>query len=197
MINANSSVAFCLFNKDDQVDERMEARDEDSSHYESSHTILTSCEVVETPDITEMKEKDPEREIVGREGFHTSQLTDRGGEEAGEAVGHTISVLSLSPELHPSTSVALEQPESAEQQGGDLCSTQERQAKKEAGQSREEEAVNAFKMEMEGEDEEEDKLRQRALPVETIVSGTEVEEEPLQPEALAEESQVPQSLLFM
>lgn len=197
MINASSSVAFSFFNKDDQVDERMEARDEDSSHSESSHPILTSCEIagVESLDITKMKPKDPEREIVGREGFHRSQLTDRGGGEAGEAVGCTISV--LRDELHPSTSVALEQPKPAEQQGGDLCLTQERQAKKEAGESRQERTVSTFKMDVEGEDEEEDKLRQRALPVETIVSGTEVEQEPLHPEALAGKSQVPQNLLFL
>lgn len=196
MINASSSVAFSLFNKDDQVDERMEARDEDSSHSESSHPILTSCEIAdaESLDINKMKRKDPEREMVGREGFHRSQLTDRGGGEAGEAVGCTISV--LRDELHPSTSVALEQPKPAEQQGGDLCLTQERQAKKEAGESRQERTVSTFKMDVEGEDEEEEKLRQRALPVETIVSGTEVEQELLHPEALAL-SQVPQNLLFL
>lgn len=183
MINASSSVAFSLFNKDDQVDERMEGRDDDSSYS------------VESPDITKMKRKDSEKDIVGREGFHNSQLSDRRGGEAGEAVGCTISV--LRDELHPSTSVALEQPEPAEQQGGDLCLTQERQAKKEAGESREERAVSAFKMDVEGEDEEEEKLRQRALRVETIVSGTEVGQEPLHPEALAEKSQVPQNLLFV
>lgn len=178
---------FSLFNKDDQVDERMEARDEDSSHSESSHPILTSCEtadVVVSPDITEMKRQDPEREIVGREGFHKSQLTDGGGGEAGEAVGSTFSA--LRDELHPSTSAALDQPEPAEQQGGDRCLTQERQAKKEAGQSRQEK-----------EDGEEEKLRQRALQVETIASETEVEQEPLQPEAPAEKSQVLQNLLFL
>lgn len=198
MINASSSVAFSLFNKDDQVDERMESRDEDSSHSESSHPILTSCEiadVVESPDITKMKRKDPEGEIAGREGFHKSQLTDGGGGEAGEVVGRTISV--LRDELHPSTSVALEQPEPAEQQGGDLCLTQGRQAKKEAGESRRDKAGRAFRMDGEGEDEEEEKLRQRALQVETIVSGTEVEQEPLHPEAPAEESQVPQNLFLL
>lgn len=189
---------FSLFNKDDQVDERMEARDEDSSHSESSHPILTSCEtadVVVSPDITEMKRQDPEGEIVGREGFHKSQLTDGGGGEAGEAVGSTISA--SRDELHPSTSVALDQPEPAEQQGGDRCLTQERQAKKEAGQSRQEKAVRAFKIHVEGEDGEEEKLRQRALQVETIASGTEVEQEPLHPEAPAEKSQVLQNLLFL
>ena len=187
MINASSLVAFFLFNKDDQVDE---ARDEDSSHSESSHAILTSWEianVVESPDISKMKGKDPEREIVGREGFRRYQLSDGGGGEAGEAVGCTISVRK---DEHPSTSGALEQPEPAEQQEGDLSLTQERQAKKEAGQSREERAVNAFNMDVEGEDKEE-KPKQRALQVETIVSGTEAEKEPLHPESLAEKSQVP------
>lgn len=187
-----------LFNKDDQVDERMEARDEDSSHSESGHPIFTSCEaadVVVSPDITEMKRQDPEREIAGREGFHKSQLTDGGGGEAGEAVGSTISA--LRDELHPSASAALDQPEPAEQQGGDRCLTQERQAKKEAGQSRQEEAVRAVKVDVEGEDGEEEKLRQRALREDTIARGTEVEQEPLHPEAPAEKSQVLQNLLFL
>lgn len=196
MINTSSLVAFSCFNEDDQVVERMEARDEDSFHSESSHPIVTSCEIAaESPRITKMKEKDPEREIVGKEGFHRFQLTDRGGGEAGEAVGCTISV--LRDELHPSTSVALEQPDPAEQQGGDLCLTQDRQAKKEAAERREERAVSALKMDVDGEDEEEEKLRQRALQVETIVSGTEVEQDtPLHPEVLAEKSQVPMNLLF-
>lgn len=189
---------FSLFNKDDQVDERMEARDEDSSHSESSHPILTSCEtadVVVSPDITKMKRQDPEREIVGREGFHKSQLTESGGGEAGEAVGSTISA--LRDELPPSTSAALDQPEPAEQQGGDRCLTQERQAKKEDGQSRQEKAVPALKIDVEGEDGEEEKLKQKALQVETIASGTEVEQEPLHPKAPAEKSQVLQNLLFL
>lgn len=175
----------------------MEARGEDSSHSESSHPIVTSSEVAdESPGITQMKQKDSEREIVGREGFHRSQLTDRGGGEAGEAVGCTISV--LRDELHPSTSVALEQPDPADQQGGDLCLTQDRQAKKEAAERYEERAVSALKMDVDGEDEEEEKLRQRALQVETMVSGTEVEQDtPLHPEALAEKSQVPMNLLFL
>ncbi|CAG11027.1 unnamed protein product, partial [Tetraodon nigroviridis] len=156
---------------DDQVDERMEARDEDSS-----------------PDISKMKRKDPEKEIASREGFHRSQLTDGGAGEAGAAVGCTISV--RRDELHPSASVALEQAEPVEQQGGDLCLAQGKQAKKEAGESGEERAAGAFQMDVEGEDEEEEKLRHRALPVETIVSGTEVEQEPLHPETRAERSQI-------
>lgn len=164
--------------KDDQVDERMEARDEDSS-----------------PDISKMKRKDPEKEIASREGFHRSQLTDGGAGEAGAAVGCTISV--RRDELHPSASVALEQAEPAEQQGGDLCLAQGKQAKKEAGEIGEERAAGAFQMDVEGEDEEEEKLRHRALPLETIVSGTEVEQEPLHPETRAERSQVPQNLLFL
>lgn len=171
--------------KDDQVDERMEARDEDSSR------------PVETSDITKMKQKDPEKEMVGREGFHRSQLSDGGGGEAGAAAGCTISV--LRDERHPSTSVALEQPEPAEQRGGDQCPTQGKQAKQEAGESREEGAVSAYGMDAEGEDEDEEegKLREGAPPVETIVSGTEVEQEPLHPEARAEKSQVPQKLLIL
>lgn len=183
MINASWSVALSLFNKADQVDKGIEARDKDSSHS------------AESPEITKMKRKDPEKEMVGREGLHRSPLTDRGGGEAGEEVGCTISV--LRDELHPSTSAALEQPEPAAQQGGDLWLTQEKQAKREAGESREERAVSAFKMDVEGEDEEEEKLRRIALRVETIVSGTEVEQEPLHPETLAGKSQVPHSLLFM
>lgn len=155
----------------------METRDKESCHFESNHSILPSCKItdIEFPGIAEKRE-DPEREFVGREGIHRSQLTDR---EGGKAI-----------ELHTSTSVALEHPGPAEQQGGDLCLAQERPAKREAQES-------ALKMNVKAEAEEEKKVRQRVLQVKTVVSGIDVAQQQLFQKALAEKSQVHQNILFL
>ncbi|XP_011607932.1 uncharacterized protein cnsta isoform X1 [Takifugu rubripes] len=173
------------------VDGRMETRDKESCHFESNHPILPSCKItdIESPGIVEKRE-DPERELVGREGIHRSQLTDRGGGKAIEVERCTISA--VRNELHTSTSVALEQPGPAEQQGGDLCLAQERLAKREAQESCEKKTVNALKMNVKAEAEEE-KVRQRVLQLKAVVSGTDVAQQQLYQEALAEKSQLQES----
>lgn len=174
----------------------METRDKESSHFESNHPILPSCKItdIESPGFTEKRE-DPQRELVGREGIHRSQLTVRGGGKAIDVERCTISA--VRNELHTSTSVALEQSGPAEQQGGDLCLAQERLAKREAQESCEKKTVNALKMNVKAEAEEEKKVRQRVLQVKTVVSGTDVAQQQLYQEALAEKSQVHQNLLFL
>lgn len=174
----------------------METRDKESCHFESNHPTSPSCKItdVESPGIAEKRE-DPERELVGREGIHRSQLTDRGRGKAIEVERCTISAIRNEP--HTSTSVALEQPGPAEQQGGDLCLAQERLAKWEAQESCEKKTVNALKMNVKPEAEEEKKVRQRVLQVKTVLSGTDVAQQQLYQEALAEKSQVHQNLLFL
>lgn len=178
----------------------MEQRAEDSSHSQSSHPVIPSRNLADglnSPDTSEKDGDDPDRELEGRDGFHGSQLTDRQGRdrEGGEAeggVGYTISV--TRNELHPSTTRGMEQSKPAEQQGGDIGLAQEREAKREVEERDEEEAAEALEMEDEGDDEEEEKPKegdtpfsQKALPVETLVSGADVEEQQLHWEALAEE----------
>lgn len=178
-------LVFLFWNKGGHVDGRMETRDKESYHFESNHPILPSCKItIESPGIAEKRE-DPERELVGREGIHRSQLTDRGGGKAIEVERCTISA--VRNELHTSTSVELEQPGPAEQQGGDICLAQERLAKREAQES-------ALKINVKAEEK---KVRQRVLQVKTVVSGTDVAQQQLCQEALAEKSQVRQNLLFL
>lgn len=124
--------------------------------------------------------------------FYRSQLIDRGGGKAIEVERCTISV--LRDGLHFSRNVPLVQPEPAEKHG-DLCVAHERQAKKEAEESCEEKEVKALKMDVEGEAEEEN-VRQTALQVETVVSGTDVEQQPPHQDALFKKSQVCQNILF-
>nr|XP_046239869.1 consortin isoform X2 [Scatophagus argus] len=175
-------------------------RAEDSCHFQSSHPVIPSINLVDrlsSPEISEKDREDPDRELKERDGLNGSQLTDRQGsdreegeKEGGE--GHAISV--IRNELHPSTAGEMDQPKPAEQQGGDFGLAQEREANREEGETDKEETAEALEMEDEGEDEEEERLKeghssfcQKALPVETLVSGAEVETQQLQQEALAEE----------
>lgn len=180
-------LVFLFLNKGGHVDRRMETRDKESCHCETNHPILPSCKItdIESPGIAEERE-DPERELIGREEIPRSQLTDREG--AIEVERYTISA--IRNELHTSTKVALEQPGPAEQQGGDLSLAQERLAKREAQES-------ALKINVKAEAEEEKKVRQRVLQVKTVVSGTDVAQQQLYQEALAEKSQVHQNFLFL
>ncbi|XP_039994047.1 consortin [Xiphias gladius] len=182
------------------VEGGIEQRARDSSHSESSDPVQPSINLADRPNSPEISEKDredPNRESEGREGFRGSQLTDkqdsdREGGEAEGAVGHTISALGNG--LHPSTAGEMDQSKPAEQQGGDLGPPERQEAKWEEEESDVEEAAEALEMEDEGEEEEEEKQKERdsafcqkALPVETLVSGAEVEVQQLHQEALAKE----------
>lgn len=166
------------FNEAHQVDGGMEQREEDSSHSHSSHPVIPSCSLADDLNslgVSDTDREDTERNLEGGGGFHRSQFTDKGVGEAKGAVGYTISA--ITDELHPPTTGAMEQSKPAEHQGGDLCLAQERERKQEDdGKS-----IEAMKMEVEGEDEEEEKLTegQKAL-------WADVEEQPLQQEALVE-----------
>ncbi|XP_051235147.1 consortin isoform X1 [Dicentrarchus labrax] len=185
-----------------QVDRGMEhkERGEDSSCSQSGHPVIPSIKLVDglnSPEISEKDREDPDRELEGRDSFHESQLTDKQGRdgEGGEAeggVGYATSI--MGNELHPSTAGEMDQSKPAEQQGGDLGLAQEKEVKREEEERDVEEAADALEMEDEGEDEEEEKQKvrdspfcQKALPVETLVSGAEVEEQQLHQEASAGE----------
>lgn len=167
----------------------MEQRAEDSSHSQRSHPFIPSHNLADGKD-----REDPETQLEGRAGFCGSELIERQARDgvktdAEGGVGYTVSA--VREKLHPSATGAMEQSKSAEQQGGDLGHTQEREAKREVEERDEEAAVEALEMEVEGEDEDEDKLKggdasicQKAPPVETVVSGTDEEEEQLHQEAL-------------
>lgn len=177
----------------------MEQRAEDSSHSQSGRLVVPPISLTDgliSPEISEKDREDPDRELEGRDGFHRSQLTDRqgsnkGGGETEGGVGNTIPV--TGNVLHPSSSGEMDQSKPAEQQGGDLGLAQEKEARKEE-EGDVEEAAEALEMEEEGEDEEEEKQKKRgsplcqeALPVETLVSGAEVEAQQLHQETLTEE----------
>lgn len=175
---------FPFLNQDGHVDGRLEPQDKDSSHSESNHPSLPSCEFadVESPGIAE-KEEDLGRELVDGEVFHRSQLIDRGG---GKALGGERCTSSVIRDgRHLSRNVAVVQPEPAVKHG-DLCLAHERLAKTGAEDSCEEREVNALKRDVEGEAEEEN----------VVVSGTDVEQQPLHQDAPVEKSQVCQNLLF-
>ncbi|XP_038557175.1 consortin isoform X1 [Micropterus salmoides] len=183
-----------------QVGRGTEQRAGDSSCSQSSQTVIPSINLADglnSPEISGKDRGDPGRDLEGRGCFHGAQLTDRQGSnrEGGEAeggVGYTISV--IGNELHPCTAGEMDQSKPAEQQGGDLGLAQEREAKREEEERDVEEAAEALEMEDEGEDDEEEKQKkvdfpscQKALPVETLVGGAEVEVQQLHQEALAEE----------
>ncbi|XP_033931166.1 consortin isoform X1 [Pseudochaenichthys georgianus] len=177
-----------------QVDEWMEPRGHDSSSPRSSPPVVPSINLTDHLDSPETSGR--EREDLNRKGcFHGDQLTVKQGSdgEVGEAEGgveQTTSVIGNG--LHPSTDGEMDQSKPAEQQGGDLGPAQEREAKKDEEESDLEKAAEVLAMEEEGEEEEEKERQkkrdapwcQEALPVETLISGAEVE---LQQEAHAEE----------
>lgn len=178
-----------------QVEGGMEQRPEDSSC-----PVIPSSNLpdgLNSPDIAEKDREVRDRELEGRDGFHGSQLTDEqvsdreGGEPEG-GVGHTISVIGNG--LHPSTAGGMDQSKPAEQQGEDLGPAQEQEAKKEEEEIDVEEAAEAVEMEDEGEEEEGEETQkerdspfsQKGLPVETLVSGAEVDVQQLHQDTLAQ-----------
>lgn len=207
----HSSTLLCIFfHPVHQVDGGMAQRTEDPSHSQSSHPVIASTNLTDRLKSSEISEKDseePDREIQGRDSFHGTQLTDkeRINRERGEAEGddrYTITVIGNG--LHPPTAAGMDQPKPAEQQGGDLGLAQEKEAKVEEGEREVEVevAVEALEMKHKGDEEEKEKQKERdsdysqkALPVETLVSGAELEVKQLHQEApaewkLHEESQV-------
>ncbi|XP_068448567.1 consortin isoform X2 [Clinocottus analis] len=167
-----------------EVDEGME---------QSGHPVIPSSSLTEglhSPEISEKGRSDPDRDC-----FHGDQLSDKqsSNREGGEAEGgaeYTISVIGNG--LHPSTAGEMDQSKPAEQQGGDLGPTQEQEAKGGEDGREVEEAAEALEMEDEDEEEERQKekdsaLCQKALPVETLTSGADVELQQMHPDTLAEE----------
>ncbi|XP_041645254.1 consortin [Cheilinus undulatus] len=173
-----------------QSDRGMEQRAADSSHSLSSCPVKPSINLSDghnSPEMSEKDRRDPDRESPGRD------FSDSEGRKPEEGVGRTISV--IGNELHPSLTGEMDQPKPAEQQGGDLGLAEEKEAKREE-ETEVEEAAEALEMEEEGEEEEEEKQRERespfcqkALPVETLISGAEVEAQHLHQEARTEEKQ--------
>ncbi|KAM4592566.1 consortin isoform 2-T4 [Odontesthes bonariensis] len=179
-----------------QVEGGMEQRAEDSFF-----PVMPSINLPERLNSPELSEKDGEdlnRKLEGRGIFYGSDKQGDGGmgEEAAGGVGCTISVIGNG--LHPCTAVGMDQSKPAEQHGGDLGPVQEKEAKgEEEEESDVEEAAEALVMEdEEAEDEGEERHKegdssfcQRALPVETLVSGAEVEVQQLnQDEKLHDET---------
>ncbi|KAM3624696.1 uncharacterized protein V6R79_000336 [Siganus canaliculatus] len=180
VVCCSTSVSSC------QTGAGMEQRVKGSSDYQSSHPVIASINLADrlkSPEVAEKDRGDPDRGGEGRDGFLGAQLTERQSsrEEAAVAeggVGYTIPA--PGNELHPSSAEEMDQSEAAEQQGG----AQEKEVKKEEEDGDVEEATEALEMEDDGEDEEEEK----SLPVQTLVSGSEVEIQQLPQEPLTEEN---------
>lgn len=184
----------CVCHAAGQGDGEMEQRAEDSSHFQSGHPVIPSCNLADglnSPDISGKDREDPDRELGESEGFHGSQLSDRERGETEGGVGYSVSI--IRNELHPSTTGEMEQSKPAEQQGGDLGLRQERKAKREVEERDKEEAAKTLAMEDEGDDEEEEKPKegnnfsQKTHPMENLVSGANVEEQQLHQAVLAGE----------
>lgn len=162
----------------------MEQKAPNPSHYQSSHVpSFNLTGGLHSPEISEKARSDPGKEVEGGVCFHGDQVTDKhsgqraGGEEGG-GVEYATSVRGNG--LHPSTAGIIDQSKPAEPQGGDLGPTRGKEAKREV-----KEAAEALEMEdEEGEDEQEKSVCQKALPVDTLASGADVE---LHHEAPAEE----------
>ncbi|XP_061601315.1 consortin [Cololabis saira] len=180
-------------NSDHQVEGRMEQKAEDSLC--PVIPSILSPEICSSLEISEKDGENPARESERRGIVYGSPRTEEqsqvgeGGDSGGGGVGCTISVIGNG--LHPSPAGAMDQSKSAEQQG-DLYQAREEEEKGEV-----EEAAEALEMEDEGaedEGEEEQKeggpdSRQEPLPVETLVSGAEVEPQQLNQNALGQEKQ--------
>ncbi|KAF7662102.1 hypothetical protein LDENG_00246320 [Lucifuga dentata] len=165
---------------------------------EQSSQLLTpsiNIDNLHSPENTENnreREPDPDQELEGRASFHGTQLTDREGSDREEGgIEYTISVGGKG--LHPSAAGVMDQSKPAEQQGGDIGPTQEKEVKKEEEEREKEEAAEAVEMEDEGDEEEENQqevdssFSQKALPEEILVSEPEVEVQQLHQEARPEE----------
>ncbi|CAB1459805.1 unnamed protein product [Pleuronectes platessa] len=183
----------------DQVDRGTEQRDNDSFP-QSGDPVTPSINLTDRlslPEIVDKDSEDPDRALDGRDGFHGSQLTyeqgsDRERGEAEGGLGHTIPA--IENDLHPSTAGEMDQSKPAEQQGGDLGLAEGKEVKREEEERSVEEAAEALEMDDEGEEDDKEKQKkkdvafyQRALPVDNLGSGAEVEEEQLQQEVPAEE----------
>lgn len=158
-----------------QVDRQLE-QSADAPHLsQGSHpaSIVPSSDLTDglsSPGVSQMDGGDLGRQVEARRGeaFPASQLSEQAA-AGGLSAGSISTAAHLADELHPPTAGGMDQSEPAEPQGGDLGLAQKQEAKRSEEERDVEEAVEALEMEDEGEDDEEGK--QRALPVETLVSG--------------------------
>ncbi|KAM8894814.1 consortin isoform 2-T2 [Spinachia spinachia] len=185
-----------LFNSVHRVDEGMEQKAPDPSHYHSSHAVIPSFNLTDglnSPEISEKASSDPDKEVEGGIRFHRDWATDkrsgqREGGEPGGGVEYTMSV--RGNRLHPSTAGEIDQSKPAEPQGEALGPTQEKEAKQDREKGEVKKAAEALEMEDEEGEEEQERRKgqksvcQKALLVDSLVSGADVE---LHHEAPAEE----------
>ncbi|KAM9409237.1 consortin [Pholidichthys leucotaenia] len=165
---------------------------------DSFYPVMPSINLPDGPNSPENSYKDREDPCRDLDGNDTSQLTDKqshvgGVGEAGGGEGDTTSVIGNG--LHPSTAGEMDQSMPAELQGEDLGPAQEKEAKEEEEEESDvEEAEEALEMEDGEGEEEEDEAKneeldshfsQNRLPVETLVSGAEVESQQLHQDAPA------------
>ncbi|XP_068171572.1 consortin isoform X2 [Antennarius striatus] len=181
-----------------QIHEGMEQR---SSHSQSCRPVKPStggAVRLNAPEISQTDTEDLHRGLDGRDDIDNSQLThghSRDVDEGKEEGEYTNSV--IKNELHPSNAEEMDQSKPAEQQGGVLSVVQEKEAKgEEEERDDDKEEVEAMEMEGEEEEEEEDNPKegdtpfyQKALPVESLVSGVESHQESRAEEQLHDEAQ--------
>lgn len=166
---------------------------EDPSCSQCSHPDVPAVNLadsIKSPEISKTERKDPGGELEGSDSFHGSQVTEhknREEEEAVEDVGYSITATGNG--LHPSAAGAMDQSKPAEQQEEDSGPAEEKEAKNEDKERDVEEGVGALELKDEGEEENQKKRAfcQKALPVETVVSGAELKVQHLEQETLAEE----------
>uniref|UniRef100_A0A8C5N6P2 Consortin C-terminal domain-containing protein n=1 Tax=Gouania willdenowi TaxID=441366 RepID=A0A8C5N6P2_GOUWI len=177
------------FEAANQVEEGMEHRAE-----ESSKTVIPSINSSERPSSPENSGRDREDPGSVSCGALAEEAVNQ-HEKAEGGAGHTTAVIGNG--LHPCTAGGMDQSISAEQQGQDLDSAQKTETDVEEERDVEG-AVGALEMEDEEEEEEEEEEEnmeressfcKKALPVETLVSGTAVELQVLHQDELHQEMQ--------
>uniref|UniRef100_A0A3Q2Z8J4 Uncharacterized LOC109528367 n=1 Tax=Hippocampus comes TaxID=109280 RepID=A0A3Q2Z8J4_HIPCM len=134
---------------------RMENRAEDSSCPQTVHLLTPSIHLSHGLDYPDKKDREsPECNLEGTDGFHGTERAEEeaSGREQGECPEHTTPA--LRDVLHPSEAGQMDQTKPAEQQGGDLGSTQEKEVNREGERSNVGEAAEPLMMEDETEEEE-------------------------------------------
>ncbi|XP_051918922.1 consortin [Hippocampus zosterae] len=131
---------------------RMENRAEDSSCPQTVHPLTPSIHLSHGLDYPDEKDREsPECNLEGTDGFRGIERAkeEASGREQGECPEHTTAEV-----LHPSEAGQMDQTKPAEQQGGDLGSTQEKEVNREDERSNVGEAAEPLMMEDETEEEE-------------------------------------------
>ncbi|XP_057686789.1 consortin-like [Corythoichthys intestinalis] len=137
-----------------------QAADDIEGSMEHSHLPTPSINLSHQINSKKIDREAPECNLEGKSGSPGSELTDE-NKASGRVQGECLERTTLTQEMmwHPSGAGVMDQPEPAEQQGGDLGSAQEKELDEENKRSNVGEAAEAPIMEDETEEEEAEEER--------------------------------------